>query len=62
MTTTIKPFHGSLPRLPDLFHTYCSEHPDFGTCAEEAQAHRDVAEHIEAEHPAMKQEGEGHGA
>ena len=49
-STTVRPFHASYPGMPQLFHTYCAEHPDFGTCAEEAQARRDVAEHLEEEH------------
>lgn len=61
MITSIKPFHGPWPGMPDLFHTYCSDHPEFGTCAEQAQAHRDIADHLNAEHAAVKQEGENDG-
>lgn len=50
MSAYMKPFHQTYPGLPDLFHTYCSDHPDFGTCAEEAKAHRDIANHLDAEH------------
>jgi hypothetical protein len=55
--TSIKPWHGEWPGMPPLFHTYCSDHPNFGTCAEKEQAHRDVADHLAAEHAPVKQEG-----
>ena len=54
--TSMKPFHREYPGLPRLFHTYCSEHPDFGTCEEEVQAHRDIADHLASEHYEVKQE------
>ncbi|MBP5800755.1 hypothetical protein J2D78_01530 [Microbacterium maritypicum] len=54
--TSMKPFHREYPGLPGLFHTYCSEHPDFGTCEEEVQAHRDIADHLASEHYEVKQE------
>lgn len=46
MTVDVRPFHGRIPGMPDLFHTYCDEHPEFGTCASEEQAHVDVATHL----------------
>lgn len=48
--TSVRPFHQGVPGMASLFHTYCDDHPNFGTCAEEAQAHRDIADHIEKEH------------
>lgn len=42
--------HNTYPGLPELFHTYCPGHLDWGTCSEEAQAHRDIAEHLEKKH------------
>lgn len=57
MATTMRRFHQAYPGLPPLFHTYCSDHPKFGTCAEEAQAHRDIADHLDAKHSAVEQEG-----
>lgn len=47
MSTRVERFHQTYPGMPDLFHTYCDEHPEFGTCADEAQAHRDIADHID---------------
>lgn len=46
----MSPFHDPYPGMPKLFHTYCPDHPDWGTCSEEAQAHRDIAEHLEQKH------------
>lgn len=54
--TSMKPFHREYPGSPRLFHTYCSEHPDFGTCEEEVQAHRDIADHLASEHYDVNQE------
>lgn len=48
--TSMQSFHQSYPEMPDLWHTYCSEHPDFGTCAEEAQAQRDIDTHLASAH------------
>ncbi len=48
--TSMKRFHHSYPGTADLFHTYCADHPEWGTCAEEAQAHRDIADHLEEAH------------
>ena len=58
MSVTMKPFHGTVPGMPNLFHTYCAEHPEFGTCAEDAQAHRDIAQHLETEHAHTSGTGE----
>lgn len=55
--TSMKPFHREYPGLPRLFHTYCSKHPEFGTCEEEVQAYRDIADHLAEEHYAAEQEG-----
>lgn len=55
--TSMKRFHGLIPGMLPLFHTYCEEHSGFGTCADEEQAHRDIADHLSAEHAAVKQEG-----
>ncbi|MFJ6429699.1 hypothetical protein [Microbacterium maritypicum] len=57
LPTSMKRFHGLIPGMLPLFHTYCSEHPDFGTCADEEQAHRDIADHLSAEHAALDNEG-----
>lgn len=57
--TSIKPFHGPWPGMPDLFHTYCSQHPDFGTCAAWDQAALDVREHVKSEHPEVSVEQSG---
>lgn len=50
MSAYMKPFHQHIDGMPDLFHTYCDEHPDFGTCATEGRAHQDIAAHLHAEH------------
>ena len=57
MSTSVKRAHQPIPGMSPLFHTYCSDHPEFGTCEEEARAHRDIADHLDAEHAAVKQEG-----
>jgi hypothetical protein len=49
----VRPFHGSYPGLPDLFHLYCSECPDFGFCGEAAVANAMAAAH-RAKHRAEK--------
>lgn len=50
MSTTIKRFHQSYPGMADLYHTYCEDHPDWGVCAELADAHEAVATHLRKKH------------
>lgn len=49
-TPYMSPFHDTYPGLSQLFHTYCPDHSDWGTCGEVAQAHRDIADHLEKKH------------
>lgn len=46
----MRPFHQPVPGMPDLFHTYCPEHPDFGTCTEEGAAHEAISLHLRDVH------------
>lgn len=43
-------FHASYPGMPDLFHTYCEEHPEWGTCTPESEAHEEIAAHLRKAH------------
>lgn len=36
--------------MPDLFHTYCEEHPEWGTCTPESEAHEEIAAHLRKAH------------
>jgi len=49
---TMRRFHKSYPGMPDLWHTSCEDHPDWGTCAEKDQAEQDVDAHMKSEHSA----------
>lgn len=43
--------------MPDLFHTYCEEHPEWGTCTPEAEAHEEIAAHLRKAHTEGKLNG-----
>ena len=48
--TRIYPFHARYPNLPELFHTACDEHPDWGVCGERHEAESAVFEHLHSKH------------
>lgn len=41
----IRPFHMSMPGMPDRFHVYCERHPEFGFCGDDAEARNAALEH-----------------
>lgn len=41
----VYPFHAPHVGMPDLFHVRCSQHPDFGLCAEWDDARRAAINH-----------------
>ena len=45
MTVSVKPFHAQYPMMPPLFHTYCTECPDYGICDVQHVADADAAQH-----------------
>jgi glutamine amidotransferase PdxT len=49
-STRIERFHQSYPGTADLYHTYSSDHPAWGTCTELAEAHMEVADHLKKAH------------
>lgn len=43
-------FHESYPGLPDLWHTCCDEHPNWGTCGTEEEAIAEIQKHVDRKH------------
>lgn len=46
----IEKFHQSYPGVEDLYHTYCSEHPDWGVCSTKPLAEEEILLHRAEEH------------
>lgn len=49
-TITVYPFHERYPGMEPLFHVSCDQHPEFGCCANERDAHLAAAAHRMEEH------------
>lgn len=47
---SLRPFHQHIPGMDRLWHTYCADHPDFGTCSDEAGAYIAIGEHLRSMH------------
>ncbi len=53
----MRPFHRPYPGLPDLFHTYCSDHPDFAYCGTRNAAENAIREHLGVAHSRSRATG-----
>ena len=57
----IRPFHQRYPGMPELFHVYCKQHPDFGFCGEEHEACAAALLHVAIHTPSPTEQEDNRG-